>query len=287
MKVSFIILSHNNITISITLVNQILSSSSLLNNDYEIVFVENSLESLEIIDQISKINPKLKVYRCKNMGFGHGNNFGFSKSSGNYVFFLNPDIRLNNDFFVKVDELIKKKIEVVAFRTFNEKQELNQNLFFIKQQSLLYYLLSKIFNKLNMFFYKSMFVTGCNLLISRNAFNDIGYFDENIFMFNEERDIYTRLYKFGYKLKYITKPSIIHLEKKDNSSFFIIKNSIDSLVFFCKKYNYNTEKTLIKKRNYNNFKVLVFKFLGKNSTDLITEINYINGKIKMLNQNEI
>ena len=44
------------------------------------------------------------------------------------------------------------------------------------------------------------FITGCALLFNMKSLNQIGYFDENIFLYYEEHDLYYRCIKSGFDI---------------------------------------------------------------------------------------
>ena len=54
------------------------------------------------------------------------------------------------------------------------------------------------------------FITGCALLFNMNSLKKIGYFDENIFLYYEEHDLYFRCLKAGLDIYLIDEAKIIH-----------------------------------------------------------------------------
>ena len=77
--------------------------------------------------------------------------------------------------------------------------------------------------------YSSMrFVTGCALFFEKKLFNEIGFFDENIFLYFEENDFYERCLKKGKSIFLVNNSKIDH--KGNSSAKEIYKDEISS---FC------------------------------------------------------
>lgn len=94
---SIIVPAYNNVNFTIAAVKDLLR----LPNDYEIVVVDNasddstSEEMLNLVAARSDENAQLVYITCpRNLGFGRANNKGYKHSNGEYVIFLNNDIRI-------------------------------------------------------------------------------------------------------------------------------------------------------------------------------------------------
>ncbi|MHA2426873.1 MAG: glycosyltransferase family 2 protein [Candidatus Hermodarchaeia archaeon] len=94
---SIIIPVHNNVNFTKAAVTDLLR----LPNDYEIVIVDNASddstqeEMASLIDSRSPEDAQLVYITCpRNLGFGRANNKGYKHSNGEYVLFLNNDIRV-------------------------------------------------------------------------------------------------------------------------------------------------------------------------------------------------
>ena len=44
------------------------------------------------------------------------------------------------------------------------------------------------------------FITGCALFFNKKAMSEIGFFDENIFLYYEENDLYLRSLRKNFKI---------------------------------------------------------------------------------------
>ena len=114
----------------------------------------------------------------QNYGYGKANNFGINKSQTPYVFILNPDVVLSDDFL----RIFLKKIE---YKKFSIAAPLEKN------------------NNINYKFDENgvanvKFVKGFALLINKKLVNK--YFDENFFLYLEEIDLCKNVINSGGKI---------------------------------------------------------------------------------------
>ena len=92
IDVSIIILNYNTPELTAQCIESIVSHTRNLN--YEIILVDNGSkpESKTYFEENLLFIPQLQIiYSEHNLGFGGGNNLGYSKSRGQYLFFLNSD----------------------------------------------------------------------------------------------------------------------------------------------------------------------------------------------------
>ncbi len=78
--------------------------------DIEIIFVNDASydNSLDIITEYSKKDPRIRVYSCdKNMGVAHSRNLALSKARGEYVSFVDSDDWLDTHFYEKLYAKVK------------------------------------------------------------------------------------------------------------------------------------------------------------------------------------
>lgn len=84
-------------------------NSILVNNDddYELIIVNDGSNdnTREIIENIS--DRRIKLYNNENHGVSYSRNFGLTKSSGEYVMFVDADDYLSNDWHEKVFNNLK------------------------------------------------------------------------------------------------------------------------------------------------------------------------------------
>ncbi|MBU1680159.1 MAG: glycosyltransferase, partial [Bacteroidetes bacterium] len=109
--------SNRNVALSVVIVNYNLAReienclTSLLqviemmkNIEYEIIIVDNNSPDRNIVQTENK-SRKDNIhfyYLEENLGFGKGCNYGFTKASGKYIWFLNPDTIIKEDIFSQI-----------------------------------------------------------------------------------------------------------------------------------------------------------------------------------------
>ena len=165
------LISLENITIVITTFrsnNTIFNCLDSIPSKINKIIIENSQdEKLKSI--LEKKYENLKCFLMeKNLGYGKGNNFGIKKSITDYVFILNPDTILSDNFLEKFIEKIKfEKFSIAAPLEEND----NNNYSFEK-------------NGIADVEYVKGFAMFLNKLNMYNIF-----FDENFFLYLEEVDL--------------------------------------------------------------------------------------------------
>ena len=233
--------------------------NTLQNLTFEIIIVDNCSEKnekeylIQLQKELSKDINNLDIYYLdKNIGFGGANNFGYSKSNGEYLCFLNPDTILIENIFPPLLNIFRnnKNLGVLGPKIINNngQQERSFGLFpnIITEMLNIFYLLPKYeilrLNKKaklkNNDFVDVDWVTGSALLIKRNVFKEIAGFDISFFMYSEEIDLCKRISEKNYLIGFVPDFKIIHLKsvssKKDY--FFFTKVSYESKLIYIKKH---------------------------------------------------
>lgn len=195
MKVSVIIVAYKSGDVCAKCLKSIEEYNDL-GNELEVIVVDNSPKDEKIHSYIDGIlSCKFQYIEADNSGFGAGNNIGFHASVGEVVVFLNPDIILIEPVFKKIFTILntEEKIKLLGGKLLNENRESGFSFYYEYNTSFIRNFTIKIWNRLNYFDEKKMFISGANLCVRRQEFEAIGKFDENIFMYYEESDIIRRM----------------------------------------------------------------------------------------------
>jgi hypothetical protein len=167
------------------------------------------------------------IANTENRGFAAANNQGMAVAKGRYVLLLNSDT-------VILDNAIKKTVlfanahreaAVVGCRVLNADTTLQQTCFMFP--SVLNMVLAAIY--LYKFFPQNSFlgrermtwwdrsnvlevdvITGCFMLVRRQAIEKVGLMDERFFVYGEETDWCYRFKKKGWKVLFSPDAEIIH-----------------------------------------------------------------------------
>ncbi|MDT8301034.1 MAG: glycosyltransferase family 2 protein [Sedimentisphaerales bacterium] len=195
---------------------------------FEVIVLDNASTdgSAEMVKQ--SFSQVILIENSENRGFAAANNQGIAKARGRYVLLLNSDT-------IILDKAVEKTISfadthpeaaVVGCRVLNQDRTLQPTCFMFP--SILNMLLSstylyKLFPK-NKFFGRERMtwwnrndirevdvVTGCFMLVRREAIEQVGLMDERFFMYAEETDWCYHFKKAGWKIIFTPAGEIIHL----------------------------------------------------------------------------
>ena len=157
-----------------------------ISSEFKVIIIENSNDKnlKEILEK------KYKNVECfltgENLGYAKGNNLGLSKVKSQYALILNPDAIVEkntlNNFLVSAERLGDFSIIGPA------KQDEFKNSDYLKNKNQIFEVNS---------------VKGFAMFLNLNQFKDIGFFDDNFFIYLEEIDLCLRLKKIIKKFIWI------------------------------------------------------------------------------------
>ena len=177
------------------------NSIATIDQKIKIVVVENS-RNITFKTKLEKKYSNLKVIiPDKNLGNGAGINLGLKNIKTKYAFYLDVDTVLYPD---TIKNLIVAASEIKKFSILAPKI----NNFEYKNDCYLE-------NGNSKKYFNMRFVTGCALFFDIKLFNEVGFFDEKIFLYFEENDFYERCLKKGKSIFLVNNSKIDH---KGNSS---------------------------------------------------------------------
>lgn len=248
-----------------------------IGQDLEVIIVDNSSETVSLQMQTylnqEYFNKVKFIKNNRNGGYGYGNNIGIKKAKGKYISIMNPDITMTQPLFSDVIQQFNNNSNLGIL---GYKQYGGFNLSFYYRQeyyiAILTPILTKIFNRLNWFNEKFMFLSGAYFFAEKESFDKIGNFDENIFLYCEESDITKRFLKSGFLVKYDNSKSYIHeiddRKEMSNSGF---KHLLDSSLYYLGKFSFSQQKYLSKLKIELKFKKAIYKILGNYESKLAAE----------------
>ncbi len=224
----------------------------------------NSIDSIVIVDNMSPdhsmdvlktlADDKVDVIQTKrNGGYSYGNNFGafylIEKKSVDIVYIANPDVEFDEAFVnATATHIITNKAHAVSGIMINRDgrcgiNSININSF--KDDVLDCTLVLKKFmptKKISLAeeFVYTEFLYGSLFAIDANVFEEIGGFDENVFLYCEERILGTKMLQCGYRLGIDTTTKYLHLHavsiNKAVTKYRQVCNLYNSRIYFRRKY---------------------------------------------------
>lgn len=187
-------------------------------------------EALEVIivdnqsNNFSKTKEELKtryggriiiIENNRNGGYGQGNNVGIRAASAPIIMIMNPDVRLVEPIFrYAVDVFKDSNVVQYGVRALDKDGRFGNSMGISEQINPIIRLpWHSICNKKGWFFQKYMYLIGACFFIRKSSFEEIGLFDERIFMYGEEDDIHYRLLKKNkhFKILFDSSHSYTHL----------------------------------------------------------------------------
>lgn len=187
-------------------------------DNYKIVIVDNNSNGNDA-EILSKESGFELFALEENIGFAGGNNIGIEfamKNNADYVLLLNNDTIVEEDFLCKLVETAEKDNRVGA---------VGGKIFYFDDKEKLWYAGAKI-NKFNGKTYhegvnkndskkysiekETEYITGCMMLVSKEAIEKVGMMDDSYFLYYEETDWNVKIKQAGYKLMYNPSSVIYH-----------------------------------------------------------------------------
>jgi len=261
---SIIVLSYNTRDITLSCLESIIKHTKGV--DLEIIVVENGSKdgSLEALKEYSKSNNSVTLLNPgENLGFGKANNLGVSKSSGEYILFLNSDTLLIDNALKEVMDFVrtKKDLGVYSCRLLNLDRSIQPsgghfpnllNLyawqFFIDDLPLIGSLIPSFHPQRSSYDKdkKLDWVTGAFMVIPRKVFDQAGGFDEKIFMYTEEMELTYRISKVNLKTYFKKSPAIVHLGGASGGSYLALTSEVKYMIYFWKKHKPHWQLPLVR-----------------------------------------
>ncbi len=172
--------------------NKIQKCIRSLGEDLQIIVVENSNDK-KLKDKLEKSYTNLKcILSDQNLGYAKGNNLGLSFVKTKFALIINPDAEVQNNTINNFFLTAKNKPDFAIIAPYIQETHLDTS-FEIKE---------------GLFEVKN--VKGFAMFLNLNQFKEIGYFDENFFIYFEEIDLCKRLIKNNKKIFLDTNIKINH-----------------------------------------------------------------------------
>lgn len=193
MDISIIIVNYNSRNLLYNCVKSIVDSMSFI--DYEIIVVDNGStdNSLKLCQSVS--SDRLLIVESKeNLGFGRANNLGVKHSTGDVLHFLNPDTEIDASFVNDYRQVLNDLRDGKEMVYVNPMKDLDGSVYYGKNY------IPDTFNYLKYLFWRSKaqwYYIGATVIMSRNVFDRIGGWNEKIFMYGEDADIFFRINQLG------------------------------------------------------------------------------------------
>ena len=231
-----------------------------IDKKFPIIIIDNA-RNFEFKKEIEEKHPHVKVVITKeNIGWAAGMNLGIKESLTDYVMINSPDIDISNDSIEKLFSEIKKIKNFALFAPTYLDESIHKN----------YY--KKFDAKDNFKDVLEVEWIDNSFVINKNEVKDIGFFDENFFMYYENLDFCRRI--FNSKKKMLVSKNIKFTHEGTSS----VNKVFSFEVSLSRNWHYNWSKYYFFKKHYGVFyglkkifpnflrsirKILIYKILLK------------------------
>ena len=175
--------------------DKIINCLKSINNQCKVIVVENSNDTKikqMIENQFNNVNC---ILSGANLGYGKANNLGLKNVKTKYALILNPDATLEKSTLENFLILVKQNLDFAIIGPMEQEKSKSISLIDKKNDSLI-----KVEN-----------VKGFAMFLNLEQFEEVGFFDENFFIYFEEIDLCKRLSKLNKKIYLSSEIKINHL----------------------------------------------------------------------------
>lgn len=235
--VTVIIVSNNTRDLTLKSIKCAAASHGFKKGEIEIIVVDNNSSD----DTVNYIGKKFSEFRLitnnVNRGFGAGNNQGAEIARGKYLLLLNSDAFLGKDSLRKLVDIMEKRKDILSvgpqLRYLDNKLQFSGGylptpmrimawMLWLDKLPLVKKLFSTPYHIFDLNWYKKVqypeWLMGACVLFRKDEFLAVGGFDEKIFMYAEEVELYLRLKaKLGKKVYFNPKSQVTHIGRASSN----------------------------------------------------------------------
>ena len=267
MKLSIIIVSYN----VKDYIKQCLRSiyrSDLSKNLFEIIIIDNDSHDGTVDDIKTSFDDICIIENNLNEGFSKAVNKGIKKANGDFICLLNPDVIINENTFSTLINYLKlnNNVGCVGPKIINVDGTIQHSCkrSFPTPLNALFRLFSldkifpksKFFGKYNLTYldinkiHKVDAISGAFMIFNKSIINQVGYLDEDFFMFGEDIDFCFRIKNKGYDIVYNPETEIMHYkgESVKSAPYDMVNIFYNAMEIYFKKYS----------NKYPNWKIINF-----------------------------
>lgn len=251
-RLSIIIVTYNSEHDIYDCLASIKKHQDLPPEDLEIIIVDNnSRDTGGMFARLRELYGKdiTLVKNTHNGGYGQGNNAGIRMATAPVILIMNPDVRLVMPIFQTASDAFQNDdlLTMYGMRQMLTETVPSTNSFCCAYtvNGYIQTIMTSLGNRLGIYIPRYMHFSGSCFFVRKKMFEDIGLFDESVFMYGEEEDIHYRLWKAGYrKMTYNGNLRYIHLVKDRKPDIVYEQKLIDIAVLQNSKKGIPPTKTL-------------------------------------------
>jgi N-acetylglucosaminyl-diphospho-decaprenol L-rhamnosyltransferase len=220
---SVIVVTYNGRDLALTTLRSARASAGRLSVEW-LVADSGSVDGTA--DAVEHELPDVRVFRCANHGFAHGNNVALAHARGRYVLLLNPDVEIDSGTLEGLVAALDQRPAVGAasvvqrgsdgsllpsIRRFpSPARDLGEALLATRWRLL------RHVQELDVDFARYSeeqsvdWVSGAFLIARREAVEQVGELDERFFLYSEEIDWCYRIRRAGWDVRHVPVMAVTH-----------------------------------------------------------------------------
>ncbi|MEI6690177.1 MAG: glycosyltransferase family 2 protein [bacterium] len=229
--VSVIIVSYNTRELTVKSIKHAQKSAGFAKGEIEIIVIDNNSKD-DTVSYLKEHYPEVVLIANQdNVGFGGGNNQGAKIAKGKYLLLLNTDAFLEPESLRILVDVLKKHDDIVSvgpqLRYVDGSMQLSGGylptpmrvmawMWWLDKLPLIKKFFSTPYHVFDLDWHKKSqypeWLMGACVLFRRDEFLAAGGFDDKIFMYAEEVELYRRLKEsLGKKVYFTTKTKVVHM----------------------------------------------------------------------------
>ncbi len=226
------------------------------NISYEIIVVDNDSQDGSDQDIRSEFSDIKLIVNRSNLGFSGANNQGIKISSGKYILLLNndttvkpgalnrlidsmerhPGVGLMGGKLTNTDGTVQQSYgKLIPFINEFIQSKLFWNFYEIHKNRIIGLIMEKLHSQPRVVDW----VKGACMMLRREAIFDVGFLDDQFFMYFEEADLSIRLKSIGWKVYFEPRAEIVHhggISVSKNRFRVFLEHRRSQLYFYKKHY---------------------------------------------------
>ena len=214
----------------------------------EVIIIDNQSKCFdEMRNIVSKHYSQVKIVQnTHNGGYGQGNNVGIRIAQAPNIAIMNPDVRLICPIFAHALKALQEEdVMMCGGKQMHTPTQLGWSYAFdYTAMGYLQVPLRNIYKRLDYYDYRRMHLSGAFFFINKAYFEQIGLFDEQIFMYGEECDIHQRLRKAFplKKIAFLADCPYLHLSIERPFEEKRYRQLVAADLYVCKKHQLSVYK---------------------------------------------
>ncbi|KKU26465.1 MAG: Glycosyl transferase family 2 [Microgenomates group bacterium GW2011_GWA2_46_16] len=256
--VSVIIVSFNTRKLTVKSIKSAYASQGFEKGSIEVIVVDNH-SSDDTVAYLQKNFPHVKlIINSTNAGFGGGNNQGAKVARGKYLLLLNTDAFLNKNSLRVLVDVLEKQANVVSvgpqLRYADNRLQLSGGylptplrvlawMWWLDKLPVVKQLFSHPYHVFDPSWHKHPqspeWLMGACVLFRTQEFLEAGGFDNKIFMYAEEVELYRRLQaSLGKEVYFTPKTQVTHLGRasSNKANAFVLIHELKGIEYIYQKH---------------------------------------------------